>query len=329
MAREIWVIRAGKSIADRIEQSKLVAIGWYQMGDLSKLNTREDFKAKYREVYAENDNRVGIGAGQLFRFSKEISIGDTVLTPLSASREILIGKITSDYKYDKIAISESYPNVRSVEWLKKISRDIVSQQMRNSLGGLQSLFTITDHGKEVEKLLGAEPAKAKPVPEEPQTPYHEEVQAKADEMISDLLSQIAPYEFQNLVAALLRAMGFYTKISQPGPDGGIDIKAFPDALGFQTPRIRVQVKHRKGSATAPEVQQLAGATKGENFNGLFVSTGGFTNQAITEGDKHPHITLIDRDDFVSLLLGQYEKLEPEYQALVPLAKVYIPSPPAK
>ena len=325
--QEVWVVRADKPIAEKVEKAKLVAIGWSQMGDLKQFNTRQELKEKYRTVYAENDNRVGIGAGQLFRFSKEISIGELVLTPLSASREVLIGKIISDYKFDKDLISAAYPNVRSVEWLKKISRDIVSQQMRNSLGGLQAVYKITDHIKEVEKLLELE--KTKVTPEEPQPPYHEEVIAKASEMISDLLNEISPYELQGLVAALLRALGFQTRVSQPGPDGGIDIRAFPDALGFQTPRIRVQVKHRKGSASAPEVQQLAGATKGDNYNGLFVSTGGFTNQAVSEGGKHPHITLMDRDEFIDLLREHYEKLEPEYQAMVPLTKVYIPSLPAR
>lgn len=320
---EVWVVRADKPIADRVEKAQLVAIGWFRMGDLKQLTARQDFKAKYREVYAENDNRVGIGAGQLFRFSKEISIGDLVLTPLSASREVLIGKIVSDYKFDKDLISEAYPNVRSVEWLKKISRDSISQQMRNSLGGLASVFKITDHVEEVNKLLGLGVPKVHT--EEPQPPYHEEVIAKASEMISDLLNEISPYEFQGLVAAVLRALGFQTRVSQPGPDGGVDIKAFPDALGFQSPRIRVQVKHRKGPASAPEVQQLAGATKGDNYNGLFVSTGGFTGQALSEGGKHPHITLIDREEFVDMLRDHYEKLEPEYQAMVPLTKVYVPS----
>ena len=64
------------------------------------------------------------------------------------------------------------------------------------------------------------------------------------------------------------------------------------------------------------------------YNGLFVSTGGFTPHAIREAEKHPNITLIDRDSFVNFLLEHYDKLEPQYQAMVPLQRVYIPVPPA-
>ena len=59
-----------------------------------------------------------------------------------------------------------------------------------------------------------------------------DVQAKADEMISDLLSVIDAYEFPYLVKYVLRAMCFKTKVSALGPDGGVVIRVFPDAFGF-------------------------------------------------------------------------------------------------
>ena len=59
-----------------------------------------------------------------------------------------------------------------------------------------------------------------------------------------------------------------------------------------------------------------------------MSTGGLTTPAIREVEKYLGITMIDRDSFVDLLLEQYEKLEPQYQAMVPLRRVYIFVPPA-
>lgn len=38
----------------------------------------------------------------------------------------------------------------------------------------------------------------------------------------------------------------------------------------------------------------------------------------------PSLTLMYRGQFVDLLAEYYEKLEPEYQAMVPLKKVYVP-----
>lgn len=329
---QVWVVRAGvnNEIASEVEKASVVAIGWAEMGNLAQLSSREDFKNCYRAKYPDdNEARVGIGAGQVYRFVKEIQTGDIVLTPIAVSREVLIGEVIGNYVFDSQVISKHYPNIRKVKWLRKdVSRDELSAPFRNTLGGLSSVFTAYAFLPEVKALLGKTPPKEPPEVEEP--PFSpEEIQAKADEMISDLLYKIDAYEFQNLVAGVLRAMGFRTRVSPPGPDGGVDIRAFPDAFGFQTPRIRVQIKHRKGQATQQEIQQFAGATgtSGENYNGLFVSTGGFTPQALREAEKHPNITLIDRDSLVGFLLEHYEKLEPQYQALVPLRKVYIPVPP--
>ena len=331
---QVWVVRAGvnNEIASDVKKASVVAIGWDAMGNLAQLSSREDFKNCYRSKYSEySEVKVGMGAGQVFRFVKEIQTGDIVLTPVAVSREVLVGEITGNYEFDPQVISKHYPNIRKVKWLRKdVSRDDLSVPFRNTLGGLMTVFKANTFLPEVKAFLGEESPEEPPEAEE-QSPFSpEEIQAKADEMISDLLSRIDGYEFQKLVAGLLRAMGFRTKVSPPGPDGGVDIRAFPDAFGFQAPRIRVQVKHRKGQATQQEVQQFAGATSasGESYNGLFVSTGGFTSHASREAEKHPNITLIDRDSFVNFLLEHYDKLEPQYQATVPLRRVYIPVPPA-
>ena len=61
-------------------------------------------------------------------------------------------------------------------------------------------------------------------------------------------------------------------------------------------------------------------------NGLFVSTGGFTNEAEVERSRATHpIKTMDRDAFVDLLIEHYDNLEPEFKASIPLRKVYIPT----
>ncbi|MFE4573064.1 restriction endonuclease [Paenibacillus chitinolyticus] len=48
-----------------------------------------------------------------------------------------------------------------------------------------------------------------------------------------------PWEMQELVAGLLQAMGYQTKVSPKGPDGGVDVLAHRDAFGFENaPRAR-------------------------------------------------------------------------------------------
>jgi restriction system protein len=156
-------------------------------------------------------------------------------------------------------------------------------------------------------------------------PFFEETKAKADELIADLISRLDPYDFQDLVAGVLRAMGFRAVSTPPGPDRGVDIVAHPDAFGFQRPRIKVQVKHRKGAVGGPEMRSFLGTLR-DGDSGLYVSTGDFTGDAklAAEHSREP-VTLLNRDDFIRLLLEHYEALEPEYKAQVPLRKVWVPA----
>jgi restriction system protein len=241
---------------------------------------------------------------------------------------VLIGEVTGDYDFTPKAVSKDYPNIRKVKWLKKISRDNLSPQCKYAIGGIMTVFQVNGYLPEIKAILNEKTTEKVEIPEaeEPITEFYRHVHEKANEMISDLLSQIEAYDFQGLVAGVLRAMGFRTQESSPGQDLGVDILAHPDAFGFELPRIKVQVKHRKGAASAPEIRQLIGTLQvGEN--GLFVSTGGFTQGALREPGSGAKVTLVDHDKFTEFLLEHYEKLEPEYKALIPLRKVYIPTKP--
>jgi len=60
----------------------------------------------------------------------------------------------------------------------------------------------------------------------------EQARDLAWEEIRAHLGSMPPYDFQQLVGALLRAMGYHVAwIAPPGADGGIDILAYSDPLG--------------------------------------------------------------------------------------------------
>lgn len=79
--------------------------------------------------------------------------------------------------------------------------------------------------------------------EESATVTFEQAQEQAWGEIERYLQGMNPYDFQQLVADILQAMGYHVSwIAPPGKDGGIDIIAFTDPLGTRPPRIKVQVK---------------------------------------------------------------------------------------
>jgi restriction system protein len=147
------------------------------------------------------------------------------------------------------------------------------------------------------------------------------------EGITKYISSKDGYEFQDLVAALLRGMGYYTRVSPRGRDGGVDVVAYRDPLGTESPRIKVQVKHREQQATVQQVRELMGVLQRDGDAGIFVSTGGFTPDAKAAVlGSHVHIELVDLPRFIELWRDFYHKLTDEDRNRLPLIPVYFLEP---
>jgi len=137
-----------------------------------------------------------------------------------------------------------------------------------------------------------------------------------------------PYDFQKLVAALLRAMGYHVSwIAPPGPDKGIDLLVHNDPLGTSTPRIKVQVKRRADKVNVDGLRAFM-ALLGEQDVGIFVSTGGFTGDAESEAwtKETRKLTLVDLEQLVDLWVQHYEKVAESDKRLLPLKPVYYLAP---
>ena len=120
-------------------------------------------------------------------------------------------------------------------------------------------------------------------------------------------------------------MGYRTRVSPEGPDGGIDIIAHRDELGFEPPLIKVQVKSTSGTVGQPEVSALLGTLSAGEF-GLLVTLGTFTSPATNFDRSKSHLRLLDGDDVVDLVLDHYEDLEDQYKRLMPMKRVFVAQP---
>jgi restriction system protein len=91
----LWGIHAGKTgDADRLFLTQnVIALGWADVGDLSKLPAdREAFKARLKECYPDRkEGYFPVAGGQLFRFVREVKIGDYVVYPSKQDRNSLRG----------------------------------------------------------------------------------------------------------------------------------------------------------------------------------------------------------------------------------------------
>lgn len=156
----------------------------------------------------------------------------------------------------------------------------------------------------------------------------EEAEEQAWDEIAQYLHQMNPYDFQSLVADLLRAMGYYVDWeAPPGKDGGLDILAWPDPLGTKPPRIKVQVKRQISAVTVEGVRSFL-AVLGDEDVGLFVALGGFTRDAVetARNQERRRLTLIDIRKLHELWVTYYKNLSDEARRRMPLRPVYFLSP---
>ncbi len=151
----------------------------------------------------------------------------------------------------------------------------------------------------------------------------ETLESEARDGIKRFLASKNPYEFQEIVAALLRAMGYHTPFVAPrGKDGGVDVIAYVDPLGAQTPRIKVQVKHKPDTTVgASDVRSLLGVLRSGDI-ALFVTSGIFSSDARnTSTNSREFIRLIDGEDFIDLWQEYYDKMSDEDKNLLPLKRI--------
>ena len=137
---------------------------------------------------------------------------------------------------------------------------------------------------------------------------------------------LSGYDFEVFVAHVLECMGYTTRVTQRSGDGGVDVYAHNDALGFQPPIVKVQCKRKTDQTTRPEVDQLLG-TLGEGEYGLFVSLGSFSREAVQLERNRPKLRLIDGEQFVDMVLQHYTRLAPRFRSLIPLKQIYVPDLP--
>lgn len=156
----------------------------------------------------------------------------------------------------------------------------------------------------------------------------EEAEETAWAEIEEVLVNMNPYDFQELVAGLLRGMGYFVNwVAPPGPDKGTDIVAHVDPLGVKGPRIKVQVKRRNDSTAVNAVRGFM-ATLGDNDVGIFVCTGGFTREAESEarGQEKRRIMLLDLKKLFDLWTEHYSSIPEQQRRLLPLRAVYYLAP---
>ncbi len=349
---KIWMVRAGSGsfLIDEFLDEEIATIGWNELKKLPHGITYQALKDKFKETYPDDsDGRVNQSVGQIWRLFSDFKIGDKVITYDSNTRVYYLGEIKSNYKYSE---DFTYHHYRKVEWYDgAVERDLLKVRSKNTLGSTLTIFEIVldiwndlienhpgyvseedwQEAKQMAEIFKKDEqedvSRKTSSFEEELDDLRKDVVSKSTEFIKDIIVTLSWQDSERLVAGVMRAMGYKTRLTDKGPDMGSDIIASPDGLEMVEPIIKVEVKHRKTSKDkvgAPDLRNFIGGLRPPT-KGIYVSTTGFSKDAKIEADRSNfQVTLVDLDRLVELIMEYYESLDQETKALVPLRKIYWP-----
>src|SRR5215218_7443279 len=145
-----------------------------------------------------------------------------------------------------------------------------------------------------------------------------------DQIRNHLGQNFKGHELARLVTELLKAQGYQTQMAPPRADGGVDVIAGKGPLGFDPPRLCVQVKSGEEPLDIKPLRELRGVLQSFGANqGLLVSWGGFKQSTLKEARSHYfEVRLWDADALLDAVLEQYNRLPEELQAELPLKRIW-------
>lgn len=329
----MWLCRAGRNgeFENKFLEDGCIYCTWDNLSvSINKFPTKKDLQQHFEGHDPDVKTKTAINwASQVWPFGHEMQIGEIVVLPSKIKPVIHFGKITGEYIFAKDN-ENPYHHVRTVDWFAcDIPRRNFDQDILYSFGAFMTICRIKQ-----EKRINATIAlfnqggnsqhpdsNADKVPEQVQ-----DLEGDALDAIKNLIIQKSKgHGLSKIVDAILRAKGFTTFVSPPGPDGGVDILASPGTLGFGSPKICVQVKSVNAPVERAVLDQLGGVMK--NFNaeyGLLVSWSGFKSSITKETAKQFfNIRLWSHKEILEEFLRHYEQFDGDIKEMIPLKKIWV------
>lgn len=315
---------------DRFLERSLIGIGWEEVSDLAKFSTKDSLKDAYRSVYqGESEAKVGLQTGQLWAFSHVMKEGDLIVVPLKTRGQIAIGRIAGPYRY-ATDLGADMLHVRPVKWIRTdYPRPDFDKDLLFSFGSFLGVSTVSRNNAEarLEALVAGKRTSAPAGPIDAPAEAGEEIdldETGRDQIVDLVQKRLKGHGLGRLVDAVLRAQGFATRVSPPGPDGGVDIVAGAGAMGFDGPRIVVQVKSQYAPADVTILRELKGTMADYRADqGLLVCWGGFKDTLRREAkNDYFKIRLWDQQDLLDAIFVHYDEFDEDLRAELPLKRVW-------
>ncbi|MBI5611904.1 MAG: restriction endonuclease [Gammaproteobacteria bacterium] len=335
----IWLIRAGShgEYEHKFIQEARVYVTWEGLDvNLANLKQRADLTAAMTERSPDKKPKAIMNwVSQVWPFAQEMKKGDLVVLPLKSQPAIQVGEITGDYHFES-AGPDPYFHWRPVKWIAEaVPRANFGRDLLYTFGAFMTICRVQRNNAE-QRIAAMRANSWKPetvvAATKATTPASDEAAEDTDleALALDQIAQLIAARFKGhgltrLVEAILKAQGYTTYRSAEGADGGADILAGAGPLGFEKPRLCVEVKSESGPIDRPTVDKLLGAVaKFGADEGLFVSWGGFKSNVQKElAASFFRVRLWTQKELLEQLFANYDQLDEDLKAELPLKRIWM------
>ena len=320
MAKNGFVLRIAPGREDRVsealERDHLI-IGWAMAEGLLDLELEwEGFREIIREAYYSDDEnlrRAGNASGHMWRFIREMNVGDLVVVPYGSV--FYVGEVKGGALYDTSKVDQDSAYRRPVRWLNgksPIPRKFAKSALLSRMKTRGTSADAKDLVVEIDECLRT----ARRMADGDITPSIETdlrsrlIRETLDELRTGRMEN---YGFEELIEAVLRGLGAVdTRIAARREDKGIDIYATFLVAGAFQQVVGLQAKHFQPEPPvgADVVRQLTrGIREGSErvTLGMVVTSGNFSPEAedavrdYEEAGGIP-IELVDGEQFAGLIV---------------------------
>jgi hypothetical protein len=152
-AGRVWVVRAGREgeAHEQFLENGEVAIGWNELGDLTRFESLDDLVAAYPTAFPDEPERaVGTCCREIWQFLHEIETGDTVIYPVKGEDHVVVGEVAGTARHRD---DGHYKTVRPVHWFSNVSRSDFPDAQKKTLNLPLTCYEVKDPGSDSSRLL--------------------------------------------------------------------------------------------------------------------------------------------------------------------------------
>jgi hypothetical protein len=135
------VVRAGEAVEeiDAMRRAGIIALSFESVGDVRGMSTHE-VEAAIASTRPEEPTATL--RSRLMRLAADVHVGDLVVTPNMADREVWVSIVTGPYEYVADPPVPRYQHTRAANWLGWIERD--ASWLRHKLPNLETPMAIVE-----------------------------------------------------------------------------------------------------------------------------------------------------------------------------------------